>query len=1074
MAPWGGRSRGRGKSGSQTGRGRSSKKDREIDDGVPEIFKEMLSEEGGPSADEDRPLKRRRVGERIKPTPKQATQQDDGSILSTNRMLQTITDESESSESEIDWEDIALEKDDLSSLVDIYKDKIEEPLNIVIDLKETPLKRSRTARKPISSAEKAMRFDVHRMHVTYLIYHGFFRNRWCNDRKTQIVLKRLVTPKLITMLNPNPNASQSQRASLFTEGLKQICDLWYIKFSITALGMKRPKWIADKSDVGKFKLPVRTEKPMEKSDFRRAAQTLDGSADLSAQLFCCLLRAVGTEARLVFSLQPLGFNAAADAPAPPTPVSGKKTVYAASTDEEADTSPKAESSNTSRNNITARASTLTITPQRIKRFGQTQAGPATPDLGKPPPTLLPNRLRKVQRPSHPVFWVEAFNPAHQKWVAVDAIATKTVGRPSRLEPALNDQKNCLTYALAFDEDGHARDVTYRYTKSFNAKTRKLRVESMPGGDTWFRKAMKLFKRYALLDRDQLENAELTAKEASEGMPRNVQDFKNHPYYALERHLKHNEIIHPKQEAGRVNIGTSAVTRFETVYRRKDVHIVRSADKWFRLGRDIKPGEQPLKHAQPRRVPGREPSVDPDVKDVGIGQYALFQTELYIPPRVVNGRIPKNAFGNLDVYVPSMIPPGAVHIPSTEAKNAARLLNVDYADAVTGFQFKGRHGTAVIQGIIVAAEYEVAIRAVVEGFTYMKEEALEEQRSREALRMWRRFLVGLRVVERMKIYRDAGEVAEEERVEGEELRKEIEKEFGELDLERGGDSGGGFLVDQDDDGEVVPTAQLRSRRNESMNDTEEEGDVDGDGGFLPDAEEEDDRYEDGGFLPDADDVDDEDAEDDTAVIVSPSKLRKEKSLFGLENFDLPEMAQHVTDEEDGGGFRPESDHIGGGGGFILEEKGEDPNSMEDEALRKSLPPAKIDVHDFASTAVPERAQEGPQPVPSEGTNRISKSSDKALELDVSSRLQTPHNPTQSLEDSSTKVADSFMDQSKIRTPKDGVISKGNDLRTRHQSLRPNHPSISASPVESAAEELSDQNSVLLEDPEDEDAEPEWLL
>lgn len=91
------------------------------------------------------------------------------------------------------------------------------------------------------------------------------------------------------------------------------------------------------------------------------------------------------------------------------------------------------------------------------------------------------------------------------------------------------------------------------------------------------------------DRDQIEDAELAAKEASEGMPRNVQDFKDHPYYALERHLKRNQVLYPKQEVGRVNIGTSTATRFETVYRRRDVHVVRSADGWFRLGRQIKVG-----------------------------------------------------------------------------------------------------------------------------------------------------------------------------------------------------------------------------------------------------------------------------------------------------------------------------------------------------------------------------------------------------------------------------------------------------------------------------------------------------
>jgi xeroderma pigmentosum group C-complementing protein len=328
-----------------------------------------------------------------------------------------------------------------------------------------------------------------------------------------MILKRLVNPRLITMLNPNPNASQSQRASIFQEGLKQVCDLWYIKFNITASGLCRPKWIADKNDIGRvgtplenyhksiftslqFQLPDKAEKPMDRYDFRKAAENLDGSADLSAQLFCCLLRAVGVEARLVFSLQPLGLNASAEPPSNRTPSSGKTTLYAASTDDEADTSPNAAQSLPS---PAARIAGATLTPQRIRRFGQARAGPSTPvDLGKPPPGLTASKSKKVQRPLHPIFWVEAFNPAYQKWIAVDAVSTKTVGRPSRLEPALSDQKNCLTYAIAFEEDGHAKDVTCRYAKAFNAKTRKMRVESTDGGMRWLKKALKLFTRYALM------------------------------------------------------------------------------------------------------------------------------------------------------------------------------------------------------------------------------------------------------------------------------------------------------------------------------------------------------------------------------------------------------------------------------------------------------------------------------------------------------------------------------------------------------------------------------------------------
>ena len=44
-----------------------------------------------------------------------------------------------------------------------------------------------------------------------------------------------------------------------------------------------------------------------------------------------------------------------------------------------------------------------------------------------------------------------------------------------------------------------------------------------------------------------------------------------------------------------------------------------------------------------------------------GLYAEFQTQLYQAPPIVNGRVPRNAFGNLDVYVPSMVPKGGVHI-----------------------------------------------------------------------------------------------------------------------------------------------------------------------------------------------------------------------------------------------------------------------------------------------------------------------------------------------------------------------------------------------------------------------------
>ena len=87
----------------------------------------------------------------------------------------------------------------------------------------------------------------------------------------------------------------------------------------------------------------------------------------------------------------------------------------------------------------------------------------------------------------------------------------------------------------------------------------------------------------------MEDAELARREAAEGLPKNVQDFKNHPYYVLERHLRRNEVIHPRNEVGKVNVGNHASVNLESIYRRGDVNIVRSADKWYRLGREVKVG-----------------------------------------------------------------------------------------------------------------------------------------------------------------------------------------------------------------------------------------------------------------------------------------------------------------------------------------------------------------------------------------------------------------------------------------------------------------------------------------------------
>jgi xeroderma pigmentosum group C-complementing protein len=388
-----------------------------------------------------------------------------------------------------------------------------------------------------------------------------------------------------------------------------------------------------------------------------------------------------------------------------------------------------------------------------------------------------------------VFWVEAFNEGAQKWIPVDPLVTKSLAKSHNLEPPATDQFNAMSYVVAFDEDTTARDVTRRYTRAFNAKTRKLRVESTKGGDIWWENTMRAYEKPYMTDRDAMEITDLTSRAAGEPMPRNVQDFKDHPFYALERHIRRNEVIFPKRVIGHVAVGKpgSQNEGQETVYRRSDVHVVRSADKWYRLGRDIKMGEQPLKRVPAQRSKNASANMDEedDWYAAETPLYAEYQTELYKAPPVVRGRVPRNGFGNLDIYAPNMVPPGGVHVKRPDAAHAAKILAIDYVPAVTGFDFKGRHGTAVFHGIVIASENHAAVELVTGGLEDERRLAELAEKSSQAIRLWKHFLLRLRIIERVKGYAVEGDV--------EPSADTSDQNYEDLE-----DTAGGFLPEPDNE------------------------------------------------------------------------------------------------------------------------------------------------------------------------------------------------------------------------------------------------------------------------------------
>ncbi|KAL4805196.1 Rad4-domain-containing protein [Aspergillus unguis] len=774
----------------------------EDEDEIPEVYRDMLAEA---EARESAPLEDNRPKKRLKPTGywappvkvpvSQETNPPDAGEDTIKDPQTVYSSPSESDESDLEWEEVDIQQPAISGPSASVND---EPLQITFG-QQQEARRKIVRRKPVTGAEKKHRLDVHKTHLLCLLCHVQRRNLWCNDEEVQGSLRRILSKHIRSQLNPPEDKPQHTRSAMFLDGLNQAGDVFFRKFTVTKPGLRRPYWAADSDALKRTTKSIMSDAEvfLSRKDFRNQAKTMQGSRDFGAQLFCALLRSVAVEARLVCSLQPLPLSGTVQIPPKPEP----DAIVISSDDPESLTDGNKSEGK----------------PKPIRRIAQ--------------PSFNPQRARtsfttrpKPRESSYPVFWVEVLNEAFQKWVVIDPMVTKTLAKPHRLEPPATDPYNLLSYVVAFEEDASARDVTRRYTKAFNAKIRKLRVESTKNGDAWWNRVLQQFEKPFLEDRDEIEIGELTAKTASEPMPRNIQDFKDHPIYALERQLRHNEVIFPKRVTGHVSLGkTGAKGQSEPVYRRSDVHTLRSANKWYRLGRDIKIGEQALK-----RVPARNRGLaldgdDDDAEETAL--YAFFQTEVYKPPPVVQGRIPKNAYGNLDIYVPSMVPPGGVHIRHQNAAYAARLLGIDYADAVTGFNFKGRHGTAILQGIVVANEYR---EAVVEVLKCLEEEVLQnrlEQRSAEVLRAWKHLLLKLRIAERVKGYAVEGEADDEASAMGKSEPEEGGGFFPESDVDADQDMGGGFLPDDT----VPPTLEQPEIDQEMQPLTRPDG---LDGGFLP--------------------------------------------------------------------------------------------------------------------------------------------------------------------------------------------------------------------------------------------------
>ena len=778
-------------------------------------------------------------------------------------------------------------------------------------------------KKGPSKIERQIRVSTHCMHVQFLLFHNLIRNGWACDKKVQSILvgqipagvkKEIdkwkaasgISPDVLAEAPKTPGkgrkekkAAQNERnqrvwgkpaerqetgAPNMSRGdpllrlLKVLAAYWRKRFTITAPGLRKQGYKSLATLVeelasyrnDKHNPEDHGERVRNVEEFRDLARSCEGSRDVGAQFFTALIRGLGIEARLVASLQPVGFGwskneeaAAKNKKASQNPDSNDGDGISILGGESGFEAPPPMTSTTPKQNAKSMTPDKTNGKKPVSRGGKDapidlsqesehrkvesdENDASVIDVTLSKRRNRPNMNYDKDMPC-PNYWTEIISPITNQVHPVDPfIPTPAVATSDDLLSSFESRgakaekaKQVFAYVVAYSRDGTAKDVTTRYLKRhmWPGRTKGVRmpIEKVPVYNRrgkvkhyedydWFKTVMSGYNRTDKMRTvvDDLEEAgELKPvkpeKKESKPSEDTLQGYKNSAEFVLERHLRREEALRP----GSMPVKTFATgkgdkAKVESVFRRKDVEVCRTGESWHKEGRAIKEGELPMKMVPIRAVTlTRKREVEEAERDSGEklkqGLYSWDQTDWIIPPPIENGVIPKNAFGNMDCYVPTMVPRGAVHIPLRSTVRICKRLGIDYAEAVTGFEFGNKRAVPVVTGVVVAEENE---HAVIDQWEKEEEERRikeEGKREKAALATWRKWLMGLRIVQRVReeYGQDADAHMKEEMnpftnqnkkkkvtpVEAGEGSKQKEDVISHPDE----DMGGGFLVEDDFEG-----------------------------------------------------------------------------------------------------------------------------------------------------------------------------------------------------------------------------------------------------------------------------------
>ncbi|KAF9592429.1 hypothetical protein IFM89_014919 [Coptis chinensis] len=340
----------------------------------------------------------------------------------------------------------------------------------------------------------------------------------------------------------------------------------------------------------------------------------------------------------------------------------------------------------------------------------------------------------------PLYWAEVFCGGENltgKWVHVDAV-NSIIGGEETVEAATSACKRTLRYVIAFAGNG-AKDVTRRYcTKWYKIASQRINphwwdavlgplreLESRATGGLVLMDDRPLFtssepemvnpssssvnavlndsvntciqecSRFAT--RSSLEDMELQTRALTEPLPTNQQAYSNHHLYCIERWLSKYEMLRPKE--------SSAIVLSKIMY----------LDRISRY---------------------------PWILGVGFG------CTVYLSYLALLGLL-KNERGQVDVWSEKCLPLGTVHLRLPRVVPVAKRLEIDFAPAMVGFEFRNGRSVPVYEGIVVCSEFNDAI---IQAYAEEEEKREAEEKRRDeaqAISRWYQLLSSVITRQRLR-------------------------------------------------------------------------------------------------------------------------------------------------------------------------------------------------------------------------------------------------------------------------------------------------------------------------------------